>query len=642
MLIAVTGMILCSWMLLATPLATGTVDGNPTTVPTPNPTTSSIPNPNETAVDEVAVRENEPRIAELYPNPATYQDVGEYVVVDFPEPTLTANWTLTDGHTEASLPNETVSGRVAFSTDPAVARLLTNETVYPLSGHLALADAGDTLELRRDGVLVDRTEYGRASRADRWLLTDGGWTWRPLGANDRLASHHPTPTAATAFVLPDAPEVATGAIEDADERVWLAGYTLSSPAVVEALRAANARGVEVRVLVDGTPVGGQTDHEAAALDALSDAGIEVRVFDGDRQRYRFHHPKYAIVDDRALVLTENWNPSGVEGRSSRGWGVLVESDEVADELATVFETDAGWRDTISWDAYRQDATVVEGRDADGVYPASFQPERVPVESVTVVTAPENAETEMRALLAGAEESIDLKQIRIADVDFPLLEETVKAAERGVTVRILLDRSWYVEEENRELARELDRLVDREDVSIEVRLVEPRSRFEKVHAKGVIVDERRVLVGSPNWNNNSLRNNREVALVLTGEEVGGYYAAVFEADWQGGRWHLPIGIAIAVVLATGGAALLGRRWIHFDRFEWVTVPEPSAYDGDEATEIGWMVERAGVSEIGEQIDRDGVRGAVEDAIGNSTSESEDDTHQQNGQHNRSEVAGRDRT
>ena len=130
--------------------------------------------------------------------------------------------------------------------------------------------------------------------------------WTPLGATDRPVVSAGQ-TDAEVFVVPEEGGRARELLSRADERILLAGYTLTSQSVVETLVQAHERGVSVRVLVDGSPVGGMSGRGAAALDTLAWNGIDVRVIGGDRARYRFHfhHAKYAVVDDRALVTTEN-------------------------------------------------------------------------------------------------------------------------------------------------------------------------------------------------------------------------------------------------------------------------------------------------------------------------------------------------
>ena len=502
-----------------------------------------------------------PLIVELYPNTSIPNDGGEYVTLSFPEPTTLAGWTLTDGETTTRLGDETVVGRVAFSRDPAVAREKVDDPVLELRDHFVLAQVGETVQLRHEGRVVDETTYERAPRAQRWLRTDDGWEWRPRGATAFEARDLPA-DGALAFVLPDSPGVPLETLRGADERILLAGYTFSSEPTAEELRTAAARGVEVRVLVDGTPVGGQTVAEANALDSLVDAGIPVRAFDGPVVRYRFHHPKYAVVDDRVIVLTENWKPSGTGGRASRGWGIVIESAPVADALAAVFVADADWEDTVDWQRYRENRRFVADDPATGSYPGRFDPAFVEVSSVRIAVAPDNAETEILALLKGAEESIRIEQVTI-DPDHAFLRAAIEAAERGVHVRILLDDSWYVERENRAIVERLEARAEREGLPIEARLVDSRGEFEKIHAKGVVVDDRRTLVGSINWNENSVRHNREVAVVVESEAAAAFYAAVFDADWRGGQPSVPLGVGLAVAGAAGGAVLVGRRLVKFE-------------------------------------------------------------------------------
>ncbi|WP_336363349.1 phospholipase D-like domain-containing protein [Halalkalicoccus salilacus] len=514
-----------------------------------------------TATATAATAPTGPHLVELYPNTSIPNDVGEYVTLSFPEPTALTGWTLTDGETTTRLGDETVVGRVAFSRDPSVAREKVDDPVLELRDHFVLAQAGETVQLRYEGHVVDETAYERAPRAQRWLRTDDGWEWRPRGATAFEARDLPA-DGALAFVLSDSPGVPLETLRGADERILLASYTFSSEPTAEELRTAAARGVEVRVLVDGTPVGGQTVAEAAALDSLVNAGVPVRVFDGPVVRYRFHHPKYAVVDDRVIVLTENWKPSGTGGRASRGWGIVIESAPVADALAAVFVADAGWEDTVDWQRYRENRRFVADDPATGSYPEQFDPAFVEVSSVRIAVAPDNAEAEILALLEGAEESIRIEQVTI-DSDHAFLRAAIEAAERGVHVRILLDDSWYVERENRALVERLERLAEDETLPLEARLVDSSGEFEKIHAKGVVVDDRRTLVGSINWNENSVRNNREVAVVVESEATAAFYAAVFDADWRGGRPSVPVGVGLAVAGAAGGAVLLGRRLVEFE-------------------------------------------------------------------------------
>ena len=514
--------------------------------------------------ESVEAQPDGPHIETVYPNPLADDDAGEYVLLDVPRETNLTGWTLGDGETTITLPNTTVEGQVVLTDDPNATNLSGPAQV--LNGSVSLANGGEELVLADGGEVVDETVYEDAPDAEVWNRTANGWAWQHRGATDFRAVRSDA-TSARAFVLPDAPGMPIDVLDSAQERILLSGYSFASERAARALQRAAERGVEVRVLVDDAPVGGISDRQGELLDDLARAGIPVEVIGGDWARYDFHHPKYAVVDDRALVMTENWKPSGIGGKSSRGWGAVVEG-EVADRLAEIFRADADWRDTASWSTFRANRTFEEDEVANESYPTTFESQNVSIESAQLLAAPDNAEGALVERLDGADDSIDVVQASIGSQRQPFLRAAVRAAERGVEVRILLGGAWYSEEDNGELAEWLNEKSSDENLSLEAKVAASGSRFEKIHAKGVIIDGEEVVVGSMNWNNNSARENREIALVLDGEEAGTYYSRVFDADWTdeesergldtGIETPLPVGVIAAVVGVTVLAAVVARR------------------------------------------------------------------------------------
>lgn len=540
--------------------ATAGVDGAAVATPVGDPGPDPVAN-------ATAGPPGPPRFESVYPNPLADGDVGESVLVRFPEPTNVTGWTLVDdaGHV-AGLPDETLDGRVRLSPDPGALAGGSNATVRELDGRLRLANGGDVLALRRpDDTVVDEISYDRAPEAERYHRTDEGtWRWRPLGATS-LEPVETVPASATTFVLPDAPEVVESELRDAERRILLAGYTLSSERVADALVDAHERGVEVRVLLEGAPVGGVSSRQADALDRLVAAGIQVAVLAGERDPFRYHHAKYAVVDDRAIVLSENWKPSGTGGHSNRGWGVVLRDQGMATGLASLFEADRTGPGTESWTAYRDAVDPVDYGAATDVYPRHFPPEAVPVERARLLVAPDNARRELAALVRSANESVAVHQVGIDGTDDSLLRAAIDAARNGTEVEILLSSADYAASENRALASEVDAIAAREDLPITADLANPRGRFDSTHVKGVIVDERHVVVGSLNWNPTAYGENREVVVALTGEEVAGYYAEVFRADArERTRWRVPIGVVATILVAWLGLGALGWRRISWGR------------------------------------------------------------------------------
>jgi len=482
-------------------------------------------------------------IVAVAPNPASDGDAGEFVVVEFAEPTNTSGWTLADADSAAALPNRTLSGTVALSTEPAAARNRTEHPVVGLSGDLSLSNAGERVELRAPNRTVDATTYEDAPTAERW----NGESWTPLGATD-FPPVTATNVSVSAFALPDDAGPPLAVVESADSRLYLAGYTFTSARVTSALADTASEGVDVRVLVEGGVAGGAPSPEAERLDTLREAGVAVRVVDGERARYSFHHAKYAVADDRAVVLSENWQPSGTGGHGNRGWGVALRDPAVADHLAAVFRADTGWPDAKPWAAVREEFTTVDGAPATDSYPTRFPPVEARAESVEVLLAPDNAREGVSDLVASADDSLLVEQPRL-DPRGAFANWTIDAARRGVRVRVLLSGAWYNEAENRNTTERLNRIAAAEDLDLEAKLVEPRSRFEKVHVKGAVVDGERAVVGSLNWNDHAATENREVVVVVEDAAVGDYYRRAFRADWRGGAWRLPVGLGGAVAAAT---------------------------------------------------------------------------------------------
>jgi len=502
------------------------------------------------------------RIVELYPNPMTDGDRGEYATVRLAEP---GNWTLTDGEGTVRFPDET--GEFAATWAPDRTAKYTDAPPVAAGGSFRLSNSGETLRLRRGDRVVDAVRYTDAPESEQWRADAG---WRPLGFEPR-APVTARNVSVTPFVLPDDPAAPIEAISGADERLFLAAYTLTDRRAVDALLAAAERGVETAVLVEGDPVGGMTTRQAAALDRLAAGGVAVNIMQGPAARFRFHHPKYAVADDRAVVLTENWKPAGTGGADSRGWGVTVDSDRVADELAAIFDHDTAWKDTPRWTAVRSDIETVEAEPSTGSFPQRHPPQPTTADAVTVLAAPDNAERELVELIDRTDERLLVVQPSIGSREYALLRAAIRAAERGVEVQILLGGNWYNEDENEQLADRLRERVADSEVPLSVRIAADNRRFGKIHAKGIVADDTAV-VGSLNWNNNSAENNRELAVAITDPAVADYYRDVFVGDWQAGSetgWlggalpaELPAGLLVVAVGVSSLTILIAHRRLEF--------------------------------------------------------------------------------
>ncbi|MBX0284891.1 phospholipase D-like domain-containing protein [Haloarcula salinisoli] len=526
-------------------------------LPAAGDTPESLAGPATLAAESSGTQNTRPAIHAIYPDPVRGGDRGEFVVLALPNGTALGRFALTDGDTSAALPNRTMSGRVAVTDAPESIRNLTDYPVVGVDSAPALANGGDSVRLIRNDTTVANVRYSDVEEGELGVVDGSSLRWRPLGATDRPVVTG-GPGTVRAFTLPDAPQAPLAPIRNASARVYLAGYTLTSERVADALIAAQRRGAEVRVLLEGEPVGGRTRVEASTLDRLSEAGIEVRVLAGPRARYRYHHAKYAVADDHAVVLTENWKPAGTGGKSSRGWGVTTNQSRVVSGLAETFRADAGWRDAVAWADYREGRSFQRGESANGSYRSRFDATTVPVERTELLVTPDNAQRSLVAEIDAADDSIDVIQPTVGGWEEPLMRALRRAAKRGVEVRLLLSSAWYVREENRKTVERFNAWADRTDSPLTAKVADSGDRYAKIHAKGAIVDGDRVVLGSLNWNEQAATVNREVLVVLHGTAVADYFGRVFERDWNGGKPSLPLGIAAAVLGALVVAGLAARR------------------------------------------------------------------------------------
>lgn len=57
------------------------------------------------------------------------------------------------------------------------------------------------------------------------------------------------------------------------------------------------------------------------------------------------------------------------------------------------------------------------------------------------------------------------------------------------------------------------------------------RIDDHHTKGMVVDGKRVLIGSHNWSPTGVTLNRDASLLIDDPQVAGYYGEAFEVDWD---------------------------------------------------------------------------------------------------------------
>jgi len=412
--------------------------------------------------------------------------------------------------------------------------------------HLRLANTGDELRVYENTRLVQKITWPgdvTPRQGQVHFLENGTWDPRPLMlGQSRLTRASFENVTITAFVSPDnSLEVFSGVVASAEHRVLVNVYELTGTSITGTLIDAKKRGVDVEILVEGGPVGGIPLPEKSAIFTLNQSGVPVFAMtapEGGHAPYRYDHAKYVVIDDReVLVTSENFGHSGfpVAGETgNRGWGVVMEDPRLAAYFKDLYQTDtSGSAITPVYGTAGpgENSTIVSRQ-------VVFEPARFTGARVTPVIAPDTS-AGITDLLDSAQESIEIQQAYITNESKtrlnPYLATAINASRRGVNVRVLLDSYWYNtadEADNDEMVALINRLAAAEHLPLEARCADLEATgLEKIHNKGVIVDDRAVLVSSINWNTNSPGFNREAGVIIEQPEVAGYFRTVFDADWS---------------------------------------------------------------------------------------------------------------
>lgn len=123
-------------------------------------------------------------------------------------------------------------------------------------------------------------------------------------------------------------------IDSAKGSIDIEVYILSSRDVVDALERANARGVDVRIIVERNVIGGEND---AIFHELSAKGFSIRYAS---RAFQLTHSKFIIIDGKS-VLVGSHNLSNSALFKNREASVIVSDFATVKEFREIFENDWG-------------------------------------------------------------------------------------------------------------------------------------------------------------------------------------------------------------------------------------------------------------------------------------------------------------
>ncbi|NYT11319.1 MAG: hypothetical protein GKC03_02060 [Methanomassiliicoccales archaeon] len=322
-------------------------------------------------------------------------------------------------------------------------------------------------------------------------------------------------------------------IDFSSRTILMALYKINDPAIVDRLCQSSLRGVNVTILVEGQPVAGIDEAERDSLGKLLASGIDVRLLqshDGYK-RYQYIHCKYAIFDGhRTCVLSENLITFSLD--SNRGWGVLVESDELARYFSRIFNEDSDLSRMDVKRALKEDFKVNVIQDRTGTPIGNIEHQKFSC-LVRPILSPDFSFELIHDIISNAQEVILIEQLYCdLTLENELLRAILDAAKRGIKVRFLLDSSFFAQSgsSNQDLVEKLNTIGASENIDLQARMVSSYHEFSVLHNKGVIIDDH-VIVSSINWCEAAFLENREAGLILSSASLADFFSRSYWNDWN---------------------------------------------------------------------------------------------------------------
>jgi len=265
-------------------------------------------------------------------------------------------------------------------------------------------------------------------------------------------------------------------------------FLFTDPTLLEAVIAAHRRGVKVRVMLNPARRSGQSENEEARK-ALAAAGIEVRdsnpVFD-------LTHQKSMVADDRVgLVESLNWEPTDLT--LTRDYAVITSHPQEVAEMVTCF--DADWEHK------------------------PFEPEP----TSRLIWCPNNGRRRVAAFIDGAEDTLWVQNERYQDQ--VIIERLVRAVMRGVKVHILAKPPHSLKPDK--LIEGVGGLRILQDVGAKIHTM----KHLKLHAKMLLADSERAIVGSINLAPGSFDSRRELAIETEDHSAVKRLEKTAKHDWS---------------------------------------------------------------------------------------------------------------
>jgi cardiolipin synthase A/B len=277
-------------------------------------------------------------------------------------------------------------------------------------------------------------------------------------------------------------------INGAKHSIDITMYEFADTTAEKDLAAAAKRGVTVEVILDQA----EKDENSKAYSYFRSHGVAAA---WSSSRFQYTHQKTMVVDgSEAVIMTAN--------------------------LTSEYYPTS--RDFLVTDTNRSDISAITA-----VFAADFTHRSIhPSDGSDLVWSPTDSEDKMLALINGAHSSLRIYSEEMGDTTIE--KALIKAAKRGVDVQVCGENS------DGEYDSAYAKLAD---AGIHISYYSSSTGFY-IHGKVIEADYgkpgARIFIGSENFSNTSLNDNRELGLIISNQTVMSAIATTFTADFKNGK------------------------------------------------------------------------------------------------------------
>jgi cardiolipin synthase A/B len=291
------------------------------------------------------------------------------------------------------------------------------------------------------------------------------------------------------IVLPDdSVQPILDAIDGATKSLRIKMFIFTDPSLLDAVIAAHRRGVNVRIMLNPRRRNGVSENDETRT-KLEAAGIEVR---DSNPAFDLTHEKSMVVDDTtAFVKSLNWQTKNLT--STRDYAVVTRHKHEVEEIINGFEAD--------WS--RQDFT-----------------------SSHLIWCRGNGRERISRFINQAKHSLWLQNERYQDQ--MIIECLVRAKERGVKIHLMARPPHTLKKEK--LIEGVGGLRILSDIGVKIR----KLKGLKLHAKMLLADGERAIIGSINLAPGSFDSRRELAIEVDDKHIVDRLLEVVKQDWNKAR------------------------------------------------------------------------------------------------------------